>query len=145
MIRNALYTSLFLATVTISPAAQAADEVFIQKPEVVPVEVRGAKKAAPKKKTTSRTLDIKSGPKAQWIWGRKSAGANEEEERAGRGRSEAAIPRGGDSPSRLTPKRGGLHPKIFMREQQANKCIQSRDLVGSQSALCFPFCRHGPV
>ena len=77
MIRNALFTSLFLATVTISPAARAADEVFIQKPEVVPVEVRGAKKVAPKKKTTSRTLDIKSGPKAQWIWGRKSAGAND--------------------------------------------------------------------
>ena len=80
MIRNALMTSLFLAIVMISPATRAADDVFIQKPEVVPVEVRGAKAATPKttKKTTaSKTLDIKSGPKARWIWGRKPAGAND--------------------------------------------------------------------
>ena len=80
MIRNALMTSLFLAIVMISPATRAADEVFIQKPEVVPVEVRGAKAATPKttkKKTASKTLDIKSGPKARWIWGRKPAGAKD--------------------------------------------------------------------
>ncbi|GIS62587.1 MAG: hypothetical protein CM1200mP2_48120 [Planctomycetaceae bacterium] len=80
MIRNALMTSLFLAIVMISPATRAADEVFIQKPEVVPVEVRGAKAATPKttkKKTASKTLDIKSGPKARWIWGRKPARAKD--------------------------------------------------------------------
>ena len=80
MIRNTLITSLFLATVAISPPARAADEVFVQKPEVVPVEVRGASKETPKKpkkKTAPGTLDIKTGPKAQWIWGRKPAGAND--------------------------------------------------------------------
>jgi hypothetical protein len=76
MIRNALFASLFLATLALPAPAHAAGKVFTQKPEVVPVEVQGAEKTAGKTRVIKK-LDFTAGSKAQWIWGGKSAGAND--------------------------------------------------------------------
>ena len=84
MIRNTLFASLFLATLALPATVHAAGKVFTQKPEVVPVEVQGAKKPAKKpagkaaKKTpVTKKLGFAAGSKAQWIWGGKSVGAND--------------------------------------------------------------------
>ena len=84
MIRSALFASLFaflsLASFMTRDAAGADNGVFTQKPEVVAVEINGAPKT-PKKtataKPSSKKLNLQSGPKAGWIWGKKRAGAND--------------------------------------------------------------------
>ena len=82
MNRFALFAFLFafLSSFTTRDVAGADNDVFTQKPEVVAVEINGAPKT-PKKpataKTSSKKLNLQSGPKAGWIWGKKRAGAND--------------------------------------------------------------------
>ena len=76
MHRNLVIHALGLSFLTSPLLAQ----VSTQKPEVVPVEIDGAKKVSSKKdaqKTTTKTLGFRSGPKARWIWGKKRAGVND--------------------------------------------------------------------
>ncbi len=58
--------------------AQDSSSVSTQKPEIAPSKARGVT-TVPRKKpaAASRRLDFKTPPRAQWIWGRKPAGAND--------------------------------------------------------------------
>ena len=80
MNRFALFAFLSVASFTTRDVAGADKDVFTQKPEVVAVEINGAPKT-PKKtataKTSSKKLNLQSGPKAGWIWGTKRAAAND--------------------------------------------------------------------
>ena len=70
MIRYALFASLCLATLALCSPAHSAGKVFSQKPEVVPVEIQGARKLAgttAKKTPATKKLVFTAGPKAQWI------------------------------------------------------------------------------